>query len=98
MVKTIGNPLSWLAGTASTAGSHLASVGGELAGTENVAMPVVRRITYGDLGASLRRGIDDFATFRTDVAVLCVLYSVIGAILAWAAFDRNLLPLLFPMM
>lgn len=97
MVKTIGNPLSWGARTTAAAGSHLAAVSEALAGAEAASVPQPRRITYADLGLALRRGVDDFAVFRTDVAVLCVLYPVIGAILTWVAFDRNLLPLLFPM-
>ena len=40
--------------------------------------------------------MEDFGACRTDVIALCVFYPVIGALLAWFAFDRNLVPLLFP--
>ncbi len=96
MVNTIGNPLTWGARRAVATGVHMAAVSEAVSGAA-LAAPIPRKITYSDLAQALRRGLDDFATFRTDVAVLCVLYPVIGAILAWVAFDRNLLPLLFPM-
>ncbi len=95
MVKTIGNPLTWGARTASAAGSHMVHVGENVAGAD--AEPQVRSITIADLKTALRKGVADFALFRTDVAVLCILYPLIGGLLAWVAFDRNLLPLLFPL-
>ncbi len=95
MVNTIGNPLTWGVRRAAAAGTHLVHVGENVAGAD--AEPQVRRITVDDLKTSLRKGVADFALFRTDVAVLCVFYPIIGALLVWVAFDRNLLPLLFPM-
>jgi uncharacterized membrane protein len=97
MAKTIGNPLSWSVDAASAAGGYVGSVAGELGG-EDTAPPVVRRITIDDLKASLRAGFEDFAACRSDVVFLCLLYPVIGGLLAWAAFSGNLLPLIFPIM
>ena len=97
MTKTIGNPLSWSVDAASAAGGYVGSVAGELGGDDD-AQPVVRRITVDDLKASLRAGFEDFAACRSDVVFLCLLYPVIGGLLAWAAFSGNLLPLIFPIM
>lgn len=62
-----------------------------------LAPPVVRRINMGDLGSALRLGWQDFAASRTDVIFLCVIYPVIGLLLARIASGYNLLPLLFPL-
>jgi uncharacterized membrane protein len=59
--------------------------------------PAVRRLTTTELGEVLAKGLDDFAAFRTDVAFLCILYPVIGLILARLAFGYDLLPLVFPL-
>jgi uncharacterized membrane protein len=40
--------------------------------------------------------VEDFGACRTDVIALCLFYPVIGILLAWLALDRNLVPLLFP--
>jgi len=89
----IRNPVEWgvdqirIAGTAIGRRPHAAH---DLA-------PTVRRITLTDLRAALERGVEDFAAFRTDVAFLCVVYPVIGLMLARLAFGYGLLPLLFPL-
>ena len=59
--------------------------------------PAVRRITVPDLGHVLARGLDDFAAFRTDVVFLCVIYPIVGLVLARLAFGYDLLPLVFPL-
>ena len=57
----------------------------------------VRRISAADLLDVLRRGWADFGANRTDIIFLCVLYPVIGIVLAYAASGRDLLPLIFPL-
>lgn len=59
--------------------------------------PAIRRIGLADLRQALRRGFADFSANRTDVIFLCVLYPVIGLVLARAASGHELLPLLFPL-
>lgn len=59
--------------------------------------PAIRHIGVADLGHVLARGIDDFAAYRTDVIFLCVLYPVVGLVLARLAFGYDLVPLLFPL-
>jgi uncharacterized membrane protein len=60
-------------------------------------VPEVRQIGFADLKEALARGWDDFGASRADVAFLCVIYPVIGLVLARAAFGYNMLPLVFPM-
>ena len=96
MANTIGNPLSWSARILGIAGHDVGEVARELGGTDTVA-PIVRRIGTEDVRAALRLGLQDFMALRTDVIVACLLYPIIGACLIWAAFHRNLLPLLFPL-
>ena len=50
-----------------------------------------------DLGEVLSKGLDDFAAYRTDVVFLCVIYPIVGLVLARLAFGYDLLPLLFPL-
>lgn len=95
---TIGNPLSWSAQEAAAVGRQIGSIATHIGhDTDDLAHPGVRRITVHDLREVLRAGVEDFGACRTDVVALCVFYPVIGVLLAWIAFDRNLVPLLFPM-
>jgi hypothetical protein len=50
-----------------------------------------------DLGDILARGLGDFGAYRTDVIYLCVVYPIVGLILARLAFGYDMLPLLFPL-
>jgi uncharacterized membrane protein len=60
-------------------------------------VPAVRRIGMADLWDVLAKGLDDFGAFRTDVVFLCVLYPLVGLVLARLAFGYELLPLVFPL-
>ncbi|HQT76079.1 MAG: hypothetical protein B7Z80_04240 [Rhodospirillales bacterium 20-64-7] len=66
---------------------------GERARTE----PIVGRIGMRDLRWALARGMEDFAAVRTDVISLCVLYPLLGLLLAKLASGNDLLPLVFPL-
>lgn len=57
----------------------------------------VRRIDLHDLGMALTRGLEDFAANRTDVLFLCVIYPVVGLVLASLASGYGVVPLLFPL-
>jgi uncharacterized membrane protein len=57
----------------------------------------VRRIGTDDLKWALRRGMDDFAASRTDIGFLCIVYPLVGLLLARVAFGYDMLPLLFPL-
>lgn len=99
MAKTIGNPLSWSVDRIGEASRHIRSVSEALGGEDaRRALPEVRTITMQDIRDALKKGVEDFSAFRTDVVFLCIVYPIIGLAMAWFAFDRSLLPLIFPIM
>jgi uncharacterized membrane protein len=92
----IRNPIEWGVDQVRHAGLAIERIGAHHHRRE-AELPVVRRISVADLGDALARGVDDFAAFRTDVAFLCVVYPVVGLVLARLVFGYGLLPLLFPL-
>src|SRR5579859_4150775 len=58
--------------------------------------PQVAKIAIGDLGDAIERGFQDFAVYRTDVIFLCVVYPVIGLVLARLVLGQGMFQLLFP--
>ena len=98
-MDTIRNPVEWAVDQLKHVAQAVRSVSGSIRGAEagpDSPLPAVRRISVADLGDALTKGLDDFRTFRTDVAFLCIVYPVVGIILASFAFRQDLLPLLFP--
>ena len=96
---TIRNPIEWATDQLKLAGSVVGSAGrATVAGEQDFpsSPPEVRKIGIGDLGDALAKGLDDFAAYRTDVIFLCLVYPVIGLVLARLAFG-GMLPLLFPL-
>jgi uncharacterized membrane protein len=96
----IRNPVEWVAAQFTSAGHTLEEVGRSTAGTDDTrysAPPVVRRIAIADLWDALRKGMSDFAAARTDVILLCLIYPVVGLVLAEWVFGNDMLPLLFPL-
>jgi uncharacterized membrane protein len=59
--------------------------------------PAIRRIADDDLQWALKRGWEDFKASRSDVVFLCVLYPLVGLLLARLAFGYEMLPLVFPL-
>ncbi|WP_135502405.1 DUF2189 domain-containing protein [Roseovarius aestuariivivens] len=96
MVKTIGNPLSWLGQGLSSAGRTVGDATGALSG-EITEPPKVNALSEDDLRDALRKGYADFSRFRSDVMFLVLLYPIIGICLSLIAFHAALLPLLFPL-
>lgn len=96
MVKTIGNPLSFVAGVFGS-GSNYVSDGVKELGEADEAPVEIRTLDVSDLKEALRKGYDDFTTMRTDVMFIVLIYPVIGVLLAWFAVNRELLPMLFPL-
>jgi uncharacterized membrane protein len=97
---TIRNPIEWATDQIRLAGLVVGSASRAGVGIEeNLAptLPEVRRLTIADLGDVLAKGLDDFAAYRTDVVFLCVIYPVIGLVMARFAFGYGMLPLLFPL-
>ena len=60
-------------------------------------VPAVRRIHIADLRWALARGVEDFGASRTDIIFLCVIYPLLGLLLARLAFGYQMLPLVFPL-
>ena len=69
---------------------------GDEGGTEFPG-PRIRHITPGDLREVWPKVSRDFGAYRTDVIFLCVIYPVVGLILAQFAFQRDMFQLLFPL-
>jgi len=96
MSKTIGNPLSWAASAIFGTGNSMGTAAEAIASHD--ASPVeTRPITSADIREALRKGYDDFKTFRTDVMFLVAIYPIIGICLITISFNMALLPLLFPL-
>jgi uncharacterized membrane protein len=62
-----------------------------------VAGPVIRTIGISDLHQALRLGWEDFKAVPSHAIILCVIYPVLGLMLARIAFGYSVLPLLFPL-
>ena len=61
------------------------------------AVPVVRKLTVGDLGDALKKGMADVGGLRNDILFIGLIYPLAGLIFARLAFSLDLLPLLFPL-
>ncbi|ABD07428.1 conserved hypothetical protein [Rhodopseudomonas palustris HaA2] len=61
------------------------------------AEPSVHRIALADLHDALRRGWDDFKAVPSHAVMLCVIYPVLGLVLARLVLGYSVLPLLFPL-
>jgi uncharacterized membrane protein len=97
---TIRNPVEWGVDQfrhAAVAFESAGRVGRRTLDTLHSPPPAVRRIAVGDLGRVLASGFDDFMAFRTDVVFVCVLYPLVGLVLARLAFGYDMLPLIFPL-
>jgi uncharacterized membrane protein len=97
---TIRNPVEWSADQLKLAAEAVEAVGRAGRHTREhwgSPAPAVRKIRAADLKAVLGKGLEDFAACRSDVAFLCVIYPVLGLLLARLAFGGRLLPLLFPL-
>jgi uncharacterized membrane protein len=57
---------------------------------------VVRRIGFSDLLDALRLGWEDFKAVPSHAIVLCVIYPMLGILLARTVLGYSVLPLLFP--
>jgi uncharacterized membrane protein len=97
---TIRNPVEWGVDQFKHAALAFESAGRAGRRTrENLhsPLPAIRRISVADLGDVLARGLDDFGAYRTDVIFLCVIYPIVGLVLARLAFGYEMLPLVFPL-
>src|SRR6266576_5859988 len=69
-----------------------------LMGADTVRVrPAIRRIGLADLKDALARGLADFSAIPTHAVFLCLIYPIVGLVLARAILGYALLPLLFPL-
>ena len=61
------------------------------------APTTMRRLEWADLRWALARGMEDFGASRSDVILICVIYPLLGLLLARLAFGYDMLPLVFPL-
>src|SRR5437763_14873519 len=61
------------------------------------AHPQVRKIGLADLKDALARGLDDFLAMPSHAVFLCLIYPVVGFVIARLVLGANVLPLLFPL-
>jgi uncharacterized membrane protein len=100
MAEHIRNPIEWGFDQIRLAALTVGSLGRSVRGSQeswDAAMPPVRRIKAADLRDVLVRGFGDFGAYRTDVIFICLIYPVVGIMLAWLTFGYQMLPLLFPL-
>ena len=67
------------------------------ASQDSVAEPVIRTIQLSDLREALRLGWEDFKAVPSHAVILCVIYPVLGLVLARTVLGYSVLPLLFPL-
>jgi uncharacterized membrane protein len=65
---------------------------------DRIAHPAIRKIHTADLLAALRSGFDDFIQKPSHYIFLCLIYPIVGVLLAMWTSGANALPLLFPLM
>jgi uncharacterized membrane protein len=61
------------------------------------ARPQIRKIGLADLKDALARGLDDFLAMPSHAVFLCLIYPVVGFVIARLVLGANVLPLLFPL-
>src|SRR5437879_11006798 len=67
------------------------------AAQDGAAGPVIRTIGLSDLHRALRLGWEDFKAVPSHAVILCIIYPVLGLMLARAVHGYSVLPLLFPL-
>lgn len=66
-------------------------------GANAVAGPTIRTITLTDLEDALRLGWEDFKAVPSHALMICLIYPVLGLVLARMTLGYSVLPLLFPL-
>jgi uncharacterized membrane protein len=64
---------------------------------ETESAPIIRKITLSDLHQALKLGWEDFKAVPSHALILCVMYPVVGLLLARAVLGYSVVPLLFPL-
>lgn len=58
----------------------------------------IRRITTSDLDAALREGFADFTSKRGDLVFIGLIYPIVGVLVAMAALNMSVWPMVFPLL
>jgi uncharacterized membrane protein len=66
-------------------------------GPDTAAAPVIRTIGLSELHRALQRGWEDFKAVPSHAIILCIIYPVLGLMLARVVLGYSVLPLLFPL-
>ena len=66
-------------------------------GPDTAAAPIIRTIGLSELHRALQRGWEDFKAVPSHAIILCIIYPVLGLMLARAVHGYSVLPLLFPL-
>jgi uncharacterized membrane protein len=74
--------------------AHLHVITG--AGDHVAALPI-RKIGLVDLKDALARGLEDFLAMPSHAVFLCLIYPVVGVVIARLVLGYNVLPLMFPL-
>ncbi len=61
------------------------------------SQPIIRDITYYDLREALRLGWDDFTAMPSHAIFLCIIYPVVGIVLAQFILGYAVVPFLYPL-
>jgi uncharacterized membrane protein len=95
----IQSPIAWIGDRLDRAFHTVGSASDDeyWQGSRQAGGVTVRRIGLGDLGQAMTNGFADFAANRTDVIFLCVIYPLVGLVLARLASGYGVVPLLFPL-
>jgi uncharacterized membrane protein len=64
---------------------------------DSASAPVIRTIGLSDLHKALKLGWEDFKAVPSHAVILCIIYPVLGLVLARAVHGYSVLPLLFPL-
>lgn len=99
MAQTIRNPVEWVVDELREVAGGIGQAGRSVQRTSThlFSRPLaVSRITVGDLKEVLAKGFDDFMAYRTDILFLIVVYPIASLLIVAAAFQQQLVPLLFP--
>ena len=65
--------------------------------SETLEHTKIRKIGISDLFDALKRGVDDFMVKPSHIVFLCLIYPLVGVVLAAWTSGNNALPLLFPL-
>ncbi len=71
--------------------------GAQEANSAAPSQPIIRDITYNDLREALRLGWDDFTAMPSHAIFLCIIYPVVGIVLAQFILGYAIVPFLYPL-